>query len=266
MNQLGDLDPSLIIWRYLPFSRFRSFIELSALWFSKLQNFMDQEEGLTPHHTRAELKRQHREMEDWFPDEDRKRQVRAFVESNENDGRELIVANCWFIAGGESQKMWDEFGKDADAVVIKSTAGALAQSLYRSHRHWWIGKVQYIDPATYAGMDAYEGSQAHLRAYLKNAIYAHENELRVAAMNWVAPGCLNLDGSPQNEKQRAGLVYTLDRPGLYVTVNLQTLISEIHTAPGASDSQQELIEAMVRAAGCGAPVVASGLTPAKQAP
>jgi hypothetical protein len=54
MNQLGSLDPNTVIWRYLPFERFTSLVGLSALWFSKLQNFVDQEEGITPDIPRAQ--------------------------------------------------------------------------------------------------------------------------------------------------------------------------------------------------------------------
>jgi hypothetical protein len=68
-----------------------------------------------------------------------------------------------------------------------------------------MGRVKYIDRATDEGMDAYTGSQAQLRAFLKAVAYAHENELRVATMNLVVAGCLNPDGSPPNEKRAVGL-------------------------------------------------------------
>ncbi len=254
MILLGDLDPHAVIWRYLPFDKFELLVGLSALWFSKLQKFKDQEEGITPDVTRLELKRQHQEMEAWFPDEERKRQVRTFVETGEDDGRELIVANCWFIADQESQEMWDEFGGGDEGVVVKSTVGALGRSLIMRQKQWWVGKVKYIDPSTYAGMDAYEGSQAYLRAFLKNATHAHENELRVAAMKFVVPGCLNPDGSPPTARQEAGYFYSPDRPGIYVTVNLSTLVTEVRTNPNASDPHRTKVELLLAEAGCEAPV------------
>src|SRR5271167_2403804 len=106
--------------------------------------------GTTPDITRAELRRQHREMEDWFPDEARKEQVRRFVEDNEESGRELIVASCWFLSESESQTMWDKFA--SDGVVIKSNVGAVVRSLNISHESFWVGKVSYIEPTQYAGM------------------------------------------------------------------------------------------------------------------
>ena len=97
--QLGDLDPDATIWRYLTFPKFISLLLTQALWFSKLSILEDTFEGMTPALTRAEMKRQHRDMEEWFPDENLKQQVRQFVEVNEVDGRELIVptVGSWTI-------------------------------------------------------------------------------------------------------------------------------------------------------------------------
>jgi hypothetical protein len=207
--KIGEVDPNTVIWRYLTFSKFASVIDLGALWFSKLKIFEDAQEGVTPEVTRRAMKAQNLDMENWFPDEERKRQVRRFVEDNEENGRELIVASCWFIAEHESEEMWAGYAKDDEGVVIKSTAGDLTRSLVRSHDKWWIGKVRYIDLATHDGMNVYEAHQAHLRAFLKSNRYSHESELRVATMNLVAPGCLNPDGSPQTASQHAGFTNAL---------------------------------------------------------
>jgi hypothetical protein len=109
-------------------------------------------------------------------------------------------------------------------------------------------------------MNVYEANQAHLRAFLKGTKYSHENELRVATMNFVAVGCLNSDGSPQNEKQRAGLIDASDGPGIYVQANLSVLINEVRTAPGASDSHNATIELLMRKAGLQIPVGRSEIT------
>ncbi len=259
MEQIGTVDPGAVIWRYLHFDKFASLILRKALWFSKLEIFEDNEEGITPSVTRAELKRQHCEMENWFPDEERRQQVQKFVEDNEDSGRELIVASCWFMADDESSNMWEDYGGTEDSVVVKSSVGALARSLVMSHKRFWIGAVKYIDPESYEGMNAYEGSQAHLRAFIKNAKYSHEKELRVATMNWVAPGCLNPDGSPPTEKQRSGYMYSLGRRGIFVETNLSTLIAEVRTNPFESDSHRAKVELLLGEGGCEVAVNSSRL-------
>jgi hypothetical protein len=258
--QIGAVDPETVIWRYLTFRKLVSLIDLSAVWFAKLGIFEDIEEGMTPALTRRKMKIQHQEMEGWFPDEDRKSQVRQFVEDNERYGRDLIVASCWFICQQESEEMWTEYAKDDEGVVIKSTAGALVRSLVQSLRNkWWIGKVSYVDLSTYDGMNMYEGHQAHRRAFLKGMTYSHESELRVATMNFVAPGCLNPDGSSQSEKQRSGFIDASNGPGIYVQANLLTLIKELRTAPGASESHRARIDLLMSKAGIRLPVRPSEL-------
>lgn len=262
MIQIGELDPEMVIWRYLTFQKFVKLIGLGAVWFAKLGIFEDVEEGITPELTRQKMKTQHREMEAWFPDEERRSQIRRFVEDNEQYGRDLIVANCWCIREQESKDMWTKYAEGNEGVVIKSTAGALTRALVQSLKNkWWIGKVSYIDRATHDGMSMYEGHQAHLRAFLKGRSYSDESELRIATMNFVAPGCLNPDGSPPNEKQQKGFIDASSGPGIYVKANLSTLINELHTAPGASESHRAKIDVMLSKVGIRLPVERSELTP-----
>jgi hypothetical protein len=244
--RLGDLDSRTAIWRYFTFPKFVSLLATQALWFSKLSILTDALEGTTPEPTRAQMKSQDRNIEEWFPDQERKQQVRRFVEVNEENGRELIVANCWSIGDQESRQMWNAYVRNDEGVAIRSTAGCLANSLSLSHECCWIGKVNYVDLANYEGMDVYEGHQAYRRAFLKSEKYAFENELRVATMNWVVPGCLNPDGSPQTEDQKTGLVYSPDRPGIFVGTRLAELIKEVRTAPGTSEWHHNLIGLLIR--------------------
>jgi hypothetical protein len=255
VNQIGELDRDAIIWRYLTFEKFKRLVELRAVWFAKLGKFEDVEEGMTPAFTRQAMRNQHLEMEKWFEDEERKSQVRRFVEDNESSGRDLIVASCWFIGEHEREEMWVHYSKDSEGVAVKSSVRALMLSLTQSLKNkWWIGAVKYVDLSTFDQMNVYEGHQAHLRAYLKGIKYSRENELRVATMNFVAPGCLNPDGSPQTAKQRMGYIDASNGPGIYVQANLSTLISEIRAAPGASDYHRAKIERLMDGAGLHLPL------------
>jgi hypothetical protein len=261
MIEIGELDPNTTIWRYLPFERFASLIQFRALWFSRLRAFHDLNEGITPAVPRGQLKNQHRLMENWFPDEERKSQVRRFQEDNEEYGRDLIVATCWFIDNSQSKEMWAGYASHDEDIAIRSTVGDLAASLVKTLKDkWWIGKVSYVDLATYDGMNAYQASQACQRAFLKGIKYSHEKELRVATMNFVAPGYLNPDGSPQTEKQRLGFIDASNGPGIFVTVDLNRLIKEVRTAPHASDSHFEAVALLVGKAAYQIPVMRSGLS------
>jgi hypothetical protein len=257
--RLGDVDRDATIWRYLTFEKLRSLLDTGALWFSKLSTFEDQYEGLIPGVLRPLMRREAQKLEAEFSGDPALHQVLNFVTRNESDGRELIVANCWFAAADESRVMWDRFAGGSDGVVLRSTAGRLADSLAVSHRFWWLGPVNYVDFDESGALSRYEAQQAHLRAFHKRLEFRGEEEVRVATMNWIAPGCLNADGSPPDEKQRAGLVFTPGRKGLYVRVNLPCLISEVRTAPDATQEQREMAETLVRRAGVAAPVVCSAI-------
>lgn len=260
--RLGKLDPSTPIWRYLAFPKFISLLATNALWFSKLQVFADALEGTTPEPTRTQMKDQDRGIEDWFQEERLKQQVRRFVEDNEDSGRELIVANCWSIGEHESRRMWDVYVGNGEGVAIQSTARDLTRSLVLSHDSWWIGKVSYVNWANHSAMTIPEGNQAHLRAFLKSEQdYSWENELRIATMNWVVPGCLNPDGSPPDERQKSGLVYSTDRPGIFVCTHLPALIKEVRSAPGASEWHYSLIKLLISRTGVQCPVSQSELPP-----
>jgi hypothetical protein len=254
VNHIGEVDPSTIIWRYQTFEKFTKLMELRAIWFAKLAKFEDVEEGMTPALARQALKSQHLEMETWFEDEERKSQVRRFVEHNEFSGRDLIVASCWFIGEDDCEDMWAGYAKDSEGVAIKSTVGALMRSLTQALKNkWWIGRIKYVDLSTHQ-MNAYDGSQAHLRAFLKGMKYSHEIELRVATMNWVVRGCLNPDGSPQTERQGMGLCDVSNGPGIYVQADHSTLIIEMRSAPGAGDAQRAKIELLMSKAGLRVPL------------
>lgn len=242
--RIGDLDPNLSIWRYFTFPKFISLLATGALWFSKLATLEDVQEGLIPEPARSQMRVQSRIMEDWFQDENLKEQVRRFEKVDEEDGRELIVANCWFIGEHENEEMWRTYASGLDSVVIRSTASCLANSLAISHKLWWMGRVAYVDLTNYL-MSPYEAGQAHLRAFLKSENSSFENELRVATMNMVAPGCLNPDGSPQTEQQRTGLVYSEGRPGILVMTKLPLLIQEVRTAPSVSAWHFNLINLLL---------------------
>jgi hypothetical protein len=102
-------------------------------------------------------------------------------------------------------------------------------------------------------------SQGVQRAFLKGMAYSHERELRIATMNLVAPGCLNPDGSPQTQKQRAGYTDATDGPGIYVMANLNKMIQEVRLAPRAIESHLERVERLVRENGFAIPVLKSAL-------
>jgi len=247
------------VWRYLTFSKFMSMLELQALWFCKLETLIDKFEGSLPHKTKKQITRKHLEFEPLFPDPELKSQLYDMSDRNVQDGRQILVVNCWFMGDSESPKMWDEYVGSNEGVVIKSNIKRLGEAIHIQPQYSRIGKVKYIDFSEY-DMGTYMGHQAEERALLKQKKYEWENEIRIITMNFVAPGCLNDDGTPQTEKQLSGPgMYNPNRAGIYVTANLNQLIEAIYTAPTASIWFHYLVEGVAKRYGLICPVLRSSL-------
>lgn len=231
----GDVEPSTPVWRYFDRPKFESLLRTSALWFSKLAILEDQQEGRAPAPTRELIEQECEQTAEWFADPGHQEQVRSSFERNEVDGREVLVVSCWTTNEPSDLKMWAAYAPDPDSIAIESTVGRLAASLPVTHDSWWIGEVEYVDMGTDTSMSSYLGHQAHERAFRKGLEFAREREIRVCTMNYVAPGCLNPDGSPQTSRQREGYVYDRDRNGILAMVDLSRLVATFHPAPNAME-------------------------------
>jgi hypothetical protein len=255
--RLGELDPNAVVWRYFTLPKFLSLLLTSALWLSKLEILIDKFEGTAPLPIQAMMQAYIEKMAG--KNETLREQLAGVFRRNEADGREMLVASCWYVGESESQRMWDEYVGNGEGILIRTTARNLANSLARHHDQLHLGKVRYVDFASYSEMSPYEANQAHVRTFLKNAHYDWESEVRLVTMNVVVPGCLNPDGSPPNERQKAGYVYSGGRNGIFVQVKLPVLVQEVRSAPTASDWHHNLIRLLMTRALPNCPVVRSEL-------
>ncbi len=60
-------------------------------------------------------------------------QFDQMASKNEDDSRELLLVSCWFLEDGESERMWQEYGKNNEAVAIQSTVRQLFQNIGVPH-------------------------------------------------------------------------------------------------------------------------------------
>jgi len=96
LRDLSEEDLDLTVWRYMPFSKFISLLTFQALWFSKLNILQDQFEGMMPVPTKKTMNERHQAMKKNFPPEQHW-QFDEMASRNEEDSRELLVVNCWFL-------------------------------------------------------------------------------------------------------------------------------------------------------------------------
>lgn len=241
------------LWRYMDFIKFASLVEMGALWFSRLGALQDGYEGTIPEPSYLEMTQRDQDVATWRDDPGWKAAAAEMTLRNESDGRDILAVNCWNMNKTEDRRMWKTYTSDAFGVVIKTTLGRLRRVI-PVNDFTFIGAVNYVDLATHQ-MDLSDAHSASKRAFLKSPTFAFENELRVVTMNIVTPYCLNADGTPMTKKQATG-PGQLDnrRPGLYVKVDLKTLLRLVIVSPKSPPWFYSLVKTMVSNHGLTAPV------------
>jgi hypothetical protein len=252
----SDLDQT--VWRYLTFPKYISLLTYGALWFSKLNILVDKYEGCMPKLANAEMLAELQKFKS-LPDPGLHEQIDGVNQKNVEDGRELTLANCWFVSESESGRMWKEYAGGSEGVAIKSTIGLLAQHVFCDARFTRIGRVQYVDLDTHV-MSHYEANQAQERAFLKGKQFSHEQEIRIVTMNFKGPMCVIPDGTVlKNDEYQGANMNNFENPGLYIRADLRKLITSTVLAPGAAKWLELLVRRIVQLSNVGGPVERSKL-------
>lgn len=128
-------DDKRIMWRYMDFAKFMFLISKNALYFSRIDQFEDQWEGVPPRdylNFFAGMKEECYQMSmEWFLTGG-KRRVAVHLIKTEKDVIELkerTFANCWHEQTHESDAMWKIYGTTTGAVAIKSNFAKLENVL-----------------------------------------------------------------------------------------------------------------------------------------
>jgi hypothetical protein len=220
------------VWRYLTFPKYISLLTYGALWFSKLNVLIDKFEGTMPIRADTEMLAEHQKLKT-VVDPALHEQIDNMNRKNVEDGRELIVANCWFVSEQESEGMWAEYADGSEGIAIKSTIRSLSHFVFCDPRFSKIGKVQYVDLNNHV-MTLYDANQAQERAFLKRLELSHEHELRIVTMSLKGSMCINMDGTAMKHEDYEGAkMNNFENPGLYIRADLQRLIKSTVLAPGA---------------------------------
>ncbi len=160
-------DRKEVIWRYLDFPKFVSFLQSRSLYFSRSDLLGDPLEGSVTRGMSEEWK-DHPQVSNLL----KKFAGAAFV-------------NCWHLGAHESMAMWRGYG-GTHAVAIQSTFGALDEAVPAvapDGFEIYIGAIRYIDHSSTVSRMKLEHLNAFEPFMYKNVVYAHENELRAIFLN-----------------------------------------------------------------------------------
>lgn len=219
---IEKLDDNEIIWRYMDFTAFVSMLDKSALHFSRVDMLDDPFEGSFPR-VNVELRAQ------TFGDKMPKKEIKLLSEFYKEFVKHTFV-NCWHINNTQSAAMWKLYLKSNEGIAIRSTFGGLKECLNKSKKYdVYIGKVKYI---RYFKDVIPEGT---LYPYFhKRRSFEHEKELRAVIQEFYGDtkGDIDWDKFPK-------------KAGLYVPVNLDTLIDRIILAPSCPSWQKSVVKSVL---------------------
>jgi hypothetical protein len=221
-----NLNADQKIWRYMDIEQFLSLMHRSALRFGRADLFADEFEGTVP---RAS---------------DIPRDVHGILQRSP----EITNISCWHIAPAESMTMWEVYSNRG--VVIESTVQRLRDS-FCDDRKFSIqfAEVQYLDYTSETfefferTEDSFRGSYAKPFQY-KREYYIGENEFRALTGPLASEEFRKKveSGGYGNNKDWNKTVDKHKTPGLFVTVDLDELLSSVVMSPYSSTRDYQAVE------------------------
>lgn len=230
-------DRNAQIWRYGDLSKLLSLLDRSALFFPRLDALDDPFEGLF---TKSVFSGETLALTDLssedlaqvqIKDEQELRSrvtaIQEVLRTASKQQREVTFINSWHCQEYESAAMWVQYLKSQEGIAVQSTYTRLAKCFdkYEDFKVR-IGLIKYID---YETEEIPEGN-LFAPVLTKRRSFEHERELR--AVIWTMDEGKNAWGANNRfQKER----------GIYVPVDLNTLIERISVAPTAPPWIRDLV-------------------------
>jgi tmRNA-binding protein len=220
--EFEEPEDNTIIWRYVDFTKFISYLEKNALFFVRSDQLSDKYEGKF---TEADIKL----WEDALKTKTKLNHMEIYERFRKN-----INISSWHINAIESVAMWEICLQSNEGVAIKSTFKRLKDS-FSLHKEdeIFIGKVKYID---YTRDITTKGNIFNPFLYKRKA-FEHERELRAIIMK----------SSPQEERIGKHISYVDPKWfGIHVKTDLNILIDKIVVSPSVPDWFIDLVRSIVK--------------------
>lgn len=218
-----------VLWRYLDIAKFLHLLDSSSLFFTRLTNFSDPYEGHMTKKTLDELMKIPKD----FPEEERlnrektiRQDVEFFIKH-----RPILCASCWHENETESSAMWSQYTGTGEGLAIRTSFKRFKEAFKPAKLEVSAGMIQYIDYNTH-NLDP---RNIFNFGILKRQSFAHERELRALIME------------PSNS------------PGVYVDIDLATLIESVVVSPGSPSWFYDVVVHRMETLGFGEKVVKSSL-------
>jgi len=211
-----------IIWRYVDFIKFISYLEKNALFFVRSDQLFDKYEGKF---TEADVKL----WEEKLKPETKLSQIELF-----DRFRKIVNISSWHINENESAAMWEICLQSNEGIAIKSTFKRLKDSfILHKEDEIHIGKVKYIDYRK----DSIPKENIFNPFLYKRKAFEYENELRAVIMKFAS----------QEETIGKHILYVDPKWfGIHVKTDLVVLIDKIVVSPNVPDWVIDLVKSIVK--------------------
>jgi hypothetical protein len=201
------------LWRYLNLYKFEDLISSKTLYFSRLDQFIDKLEGISPFSCINAIK------EDKEKNDEQKSEALRLYNIRMERNREISFACCWHINDALNLGMWENYGQQSnESICIQTSVSKLNKSLSKSKLPFLAEPVQYFDEP-YFNQNAY-----WFPTLFKRSEFRQEQEYRTIFF-----------------------IHGYNLNGLRIHVNPEELITKIFIHPNASSDFFKKIRLFLKA-------------------
>ncbi len=205
-----ELNENQALWRYMDLAKFISMLEQEALWLARVDTLKDKHEGRFPDEMKHLLEKAYLQ----FDDSDKS------PVKNADDFQDYVVKNtfvsCWHKNFDENMVMWEIYGRDNNAVAVKTNVGDIESHIDSSAL---TGNCFNMRNITYKRADEIRGEIPYENScFIKRPHFSYEQEVRISLDRYM----------PHNSSKNTPYGYQLP-------VDLNKLINEIVIRPDSPD-------------------------------
>lgn len=184
-----EIDENTYLWRYVDTHKFLSFILNKSLYFTRLDKFEDQKEGITISHLfyqkiKKEIENYHNinRVSNGISLEVMGRQMNE-IDEQINDIQKSNFANCWFMANdySESVAMWNLYS-NPNSLAIKIKYSDFKSILLEKGLLGYDKEIEIIcSPIKYVDFinPNFDKTELMESVFIKDISFKHENEFRI---------------------------------------------------------------------------------------
>lgn len=181
LKQIGEtLDSNSVLWRYFDFQKFLSFIIEKSIFFSRLDNMEDTNEGISFNQL---LYKYGDEFERQFVNESKTNSKKSELKLEFRQKKYFV--SCWLFNHRESVAMWNSYS-NSDGIALKVNSNNLIDTITKKStindhndkmKYLYFGKIIYKDFLNQNDrMNLKE--ETKIIGFHKDICFEHEKEFR----------------------------------------------------------------------------------------